>query len=169
MRRKIFAALTLAVGLTMPGMSLAGPSISTQAAAGVNFSAYKTYSWLRATAPSGGNPVLFQQIMTDIDSALAQKGYQKAESDGDVGLILTLGTRDKTDIQTWGRFGLQTDVWQYTEGQLSLDAFDTKTKQALWHGQATDTVNPKKPNTTKIDAGVQKLMAKFPATAAPAQ
>jgi hypothetical protein len=31
------------------------------------------------------------------------------------------------------------------EGQISLDAFDTKTKRAVWHGQITDTINPKSP------------------------
>jgi len=116
------------------------------------------------------NPIIYQQIISDIDAALAGKGYQKVES-GDLSLIVTLGTRDKTEIQTWGRWGLRTDVWQYTEGQLSLDAFETNSKKAVWHGQATGTVNPAKPKPSKIDAAVRKLMDRFPAgggTAAPA-
>lgn len=164
MRRNTTFLCALAATLALsPAASIAGPKISTQAAPGVNFAAYKTYSWLRAEVPSGGNPILFQQIVSDFDSALAAKGYQKVETDGDLSLILTLGAQEKTDVQTWGRFGLQTSVYQYTQGQLSLDAFDTKTKQAVWHGQASQTINPDKPKPDKINQGIQKLMADFPA------
>jgi hypothetical protein len=110
------------------------------------------------------DPVAFGRIRTGIENVLAGKGYQKAGgADGDLSLILTTGAQDKTQINSFGRFGLQTDVYQYTEGTLSLDAFDTKTKQAVWHGQATETVNPRKPNQKAIDDAVTKLMAKFPA------
>jgi hypothetical protein len=96
---------------------------------------------------------------------MASRGYQKAPG-GELTLALTLGAQDKTDIQTWGRFGLQTSVYQYTQGQLSLDVFDTKTQQALWHGQVVKTVDPTKPNQAKISKAIAKLMAKFPGTAA---
>ena len=36
----------------------------------------------------------------------------------------------------------------------------------LWHGQASDTVNPNKVNQSKVDAAVAMLMENFPATAA---
>lgn len=168
MKRKAMIRVAFAAALTlMPAAVLAAPKVSTQAAPGVNFSAYKTYSWVQAQVPSGGNPILFQQILSDLDSALSQKGYRKVDADGDLSLVLTIGAQQKTDIESWGRFGLQTSVYQYTQGQLSLDAFDTKTKQAVWHGQTSQTVNPDKPNPSKIDAAVAKLMAGFPATAAP--
>ena len=166
MNRKFLLTLGLATGIFL---SVEGPaaaqSISTQALPGVNFSVYKTYAWENSPPPAGVNPVMYQQIMMDIDSALAQKGYQKAET-GDLSLILTLGAREKTDIQSWGRFGLQTSVYQYTQGQLSLDVFDSKTNQALWHGQASRTINPNKPNPAAVSKAITKLMAKFPATAA---
>jgi cytochrome c1 len=111
------------------------------------------------------NPVMYQRIIADFDAALAQKGYEKADT-GDLSMAVTIGAQQKTDIETWGRFGLQTSVYQYTQGQLSLDVFDTKTKQALWHGQVSDTVNPDKPNPAKVDSAIAKLMQDFPATAA---
>ncbi|MCH8615767.1 DUF4136 domain-containing protein [Sphingomonas sp. SM33] len=151
-----------------PAAAVAGPQVSAQSAPGVNFSAYKTYSWVQANVQAGGNPIIQQQIMNDIDTALAGKGYQKTPANGDMSLILTLGAREKTDVESWGRFGLQTSVYQYTQGQLSLDAFDTKTQQAVWHGQASETINPDKPNQSKVDSAIQKFMTSFPATAAPA-
>jgi hypothetical protein len=166
MHRKQWLALGVASSLFCSTGALAGATISTNTAPGVNFSAYKTYSWVSTTNGALRNPVLAQQLIADFDQALAGLGYVKAESGGDLSLVLTTGAQSKTDIESWGRFGLQTSVYQYTEGQLSLDAFDTKTQRALWHGQASDTVNPQKPNTRAIDAAVNKLMLKFPATAA---
>ena len=169
MRRKAIASLFLAYSIACSSTVLA-QSISSQTAPGVDFNAYATFNWDSATPPRGMNPVMYQQIMADVEQQLIQKGYRKAEP-GELTLILTIGAREKTDIQTWGRFGLQTNVYQYTEGQLSLDAFDTRTAQALWHGQASQTINPKKPNPSKVRKAIVKLMAKFPArdiAAAPA-
>ena len=163
MNRKNMLILGLAASLSFEA-PLAAQKISAQALPGVNFGAYKTYSWVNAQPPAGMNPIMYQRIMADIEQALAQKGYSKAES-GDLALILTLGAREKTDVQQWGRFGLQTSVYQYTQGQLSLDAFDSKTNQALWHGQASQTINPDKPNPAKVDKAIAKLMKQFPATA----
>lgn len=159
--RNLFVAGALAL--------LAGPvtaqSVSTDVAPGANFSAYHTYAWVNATAPQGMNPIAYQQIVADIEAALNAKGYTKGDP-GDLSLVMTIGAQDKTDVQTWGRFGLQTSVYQYTQGQLSLDAFDTKTKQAVWHGQATKTVNPGKVNSATVSKAVTKLMKDFPATSA---
>jgi len=166
MRLGYLLTLGVAGTLALSPVAMAKPSVSTDAVPGVNFSAYKTYSWAGSQLPAGVNPVMYQRIVADFDAALAAKGYQKGEA-GDLSLIITIGAQNKTDIESWGRFGLQTSVYQYTQGQLSLDAFDTKTKQALWHGQVTDTVNPAKPNPSKVDAAISKLMQKFPATAAP--
>lgn len=161
----MIAASIFAAGLSTT--AVAGPSVTTQAAPGVNFSAYKTYTWVPVQVPAGANPVMFQEIMNDIDSALAQKGYQKAQNGGDLTFALVIGAQEKTDIQSWGWWGRQLSVNQYTQGQLSLDALDTKTQQPVWHGYATETVDPAKPNPAKIDAAVMKLMTAFPATAAP--
>jgi hypothetical protein len=163
-RRSFLLVTGAAAGMVAAGSAAARPQISTDAAQGVNFAAYKTFAWASAVPPSGMNPVAFDRIRTNIESALAGKGYQKAAGDaGDVSLILTIGAQEKTQIDSFGRFGLQTDVYQYTEGTLSLDAFDTKSKRPIWHGQATDTIHPGKTNNKAIDDGVAKLMAKFPA------
>lgn len=169
MLRKSSLMLGLAAGLALalPGGAIA-QKVSSQTAPGVNFSAYHTFSWANVSAPPGANPIMYQQIIADIEAALVAKGYQKASGEGDMSLILTLGAQNKTDIQSWGRFGLQTSVYQYTQGQLSLDAFDSKTNQALWHGQASRTINPDKPNPGKVQQAVNKVMASFPATAAAA-
>lgn len=163
-----YMSLALLAGVLVVSQGAAAQSISTDVAPGANFSAYRTYAWADATAPQGMNPIAYQQIMADIEAQLSSKGYQKADP-GDLSLVMTIGAREKTDVTTWGRWGLRTDVYQYTEGQLSLDVFDTKTKQALWHGQATKSVNPGKFKADKAAKAVAKLMKSFPPNgAAPA-
>ena len=167
MHRAHSLMLSIAGAVALAGVGQAHPTISTDAAPGVNFSAYRTYNWVAAMPPGGVNPVMYQQILAGFDSALASRGYQKAAA-GDLTVALTLGEQQKTDVESWGRFGLQTSVYQYTQGQLSFDVFDTKTRQALWHGQATETFDPDKPNPAKVNDAVSRLMQAFPATAAPA-
>lgn len=139
----------------------ARPQISSDTAPGVNFSAYKTYAWVNPLPPGGMDPVAFERIRSAIEADLFGRGYQKADP-GDLSLILSVGAREKTQFESWGRFGLQTDVYQYTQGMLSLDAFDTKTKQAVWHGQASETINPNKPDQGAVAEAINKLIAKFP-------
>jgi len=163
MHRRSFLLLTSAAASAIALGAQARPQISTDAAPGVNFAAYKTYDWVNPLPPAGMDPVAFGRIRTAIENELAVKGYQKVEGDaGDLSLILSIGARQKTDVESFGRFGLQTSVYQYTEGALSMDAFDTKTRQAVWHGQASETVNPQKPNLRAINDGITKLVAKFP-------
>lgn len=166
MSRKSQLIMLLATLALVPAAGAMAQKVSTQVAPGANLGAYKTYSWVNPAPPAGANPVMFQQIVADIEQQLMAKGYQKAET-GDMSLVLTLGAQNKTDVQSWGRFGLQTSVYQYTQGQLSLDAFDTRSAQALWHGQVSQTIDPDKPNPSKVQKAIGKLMKAFPASAGP--
>lgn len=157
--KRIGLAFTLALALTLPAYAM--QKISTDTTPGVSFANYSTFTFVNPTPPAGMDPVAFERIRMGVESALTSKGYTKADP-GDISLIITLGAKDKTDINTWGRFGRQVDVYQYTEDSLSVDAFDTKTKQPLWHGQATESVSSK-PDPAKVEKAVNKLMAQFPA------
>jgi len=172
-RKRMIVAVML--GLALPTPASGGPRISTDSAPGVNFSAYKTYGWVDVPVPAGLNPIITQRIRNGIEAGLAQKGYVNGEPP-DLSLILTIGAKDKLDVQSWGGFGPgwgwgwggmggHVSVYEYTEGQLALDVFDTRTKRAVWHGQATGTVDMQRPKVERIDKAVLKLMAQFPATA----
>jgi len=157
-------AFVVALALALP-LAAVSAEVSSDTTPGVNFAAYTTFSFASTTPPAGLDPVAFERIVMDVQSGLEGKGYTNAAQGGDLSVIITVGEQDKTDVSSWGRFGLQTDVYQYTQGQLSVDVFDTKTKQPLWHGQATETVNPGRTNPAKIDKEVGEVMARFPARA----
>ncbi len=166
MRSRSLLVLGLSCGLALSiAVPAAAQSVTTDVQPGVNFSNYRTYAWVNAVPPAGMNPIMYQRITANLETALASKGYQKADP-ADLSLIVTIGAQQKTDIESWGRFGLQTSVYQYTQGQLSLDVFDTKTKKALWHGQVSRTINPDKPNPAAVDKAITKLMKSFPPTGA---
>ena len=168
MKRATVRIFLIAGAFALAAGPVTAQSVSTDVAPGANFSAYRTYAWVNASAPQGMNPIAYQQILADIEAQLNAKGYAKGEP-ADLSLAITIGAQNKTDITSWGRWGWRTDVYQYTVGQLSLDVFDTKTQQALWHGQATRTINPGKFNSGKASKAVAKLMKNFPAnSAAPA-
>ena len=149
-----FAIITLAA-------CSSSPKVSTESAPGANFSGYKTFTFV-SQMPAGGNPVAVERIQQNVGSALAGKGYTKGQP-GDLTVVTTVGAQDRTQINTWGYWGMRADVYQYTEGKLAVDVFDTKTKQALWHGQATETIDPNKPDPAAINAAVASVMASFPA------
>jgi len=156
--KRIGLAVALAMGLTLPGYVAA--KISSDVTPGANFSQYQTFTFANAVPPAGMDPVAYERIRMAVEQGLTGRGFTKA-AEGDLTVIITLGAQNRTDIDTWGVFGRQVDVRQYTEGQLSVDVFDTKTKQPLWHGKATDTVGSSL-NPEKIDKEVAKLMAQFP-------
>ena len=162
MIRRGFVIVLAASLLAAPAW--AKPKVSADTTPGANFAAYQTFAFVNPQPPAGMNPVAYERIRQGVEQGLTAKGYSKTEQ-GDLSVIITVGARDKTDVETWGRFGRQVDVRQYTEGQLSVDVFDTKTQQPLWHGQATETVNPQKVDPEKVETAVTGIMAKFPARA----
>jgi hypothetical protein len=132
----------------------------------VNFASYQTFTLVTAAPPAGMNPVAFERIRMAVEQGLTSKGYTKAAADGDLSVIITIGAQDRTDVNTWGRFGRQVDVHQYTEGQLSVDVFDTRTQQPLWHGQDTESIERGRVDDDKIDKKVGEVMERLPARTA---
>ena len=163
MQRRRLIIFVAASALVIATAAQAKQELNIDAAQGANFNNYKTYTWVK-THPSGGiDSVHYQRILGGLDSRLASKGYRKG-SPADLTIALTLGKQQKVDVDAWTRYGYHVRNRSYTEGQISVDAFDTKTKKALWHGQITDSITPGKPNYDKLNSALAKLMEHFPAT-----
>lgn len=138
-----------------------------------NFSSYKSYSWASATTPQGMNPLIFQRVKTAIASTLATRGYSEG-SPGEFAVGFTLGSRDRVQVTDFGSYGAfyrpwggwggynNVDVRNVTDGTLTIDIYDTRTKQPVWHGTATQEVSSKAPDQAKIDSVVAAVLANFP-------
>jgi hypothetical protein len=150
-----------AIALTVAACA-SKPTIKTDVAPGANFAQYRTYSWISSGVPAGMDPVIGARIRSAVDSAMTSKGYTLADpGPGDLSMAYTVGAQEKTDVSTYGAFGRGLNVYQYTQGRLTVDAFDSKTQAPVWHGSATQQINPGG-DPAKVDGVVAQVMAKFP-------
>jgi Domain of unknown function (DUF4136) len=138
------------------------------------FSDYRTYAWIRP--PQLRDPLMAQHVMDAINQQLDAKGLQQASDSAgaDIGIVANGATQEKHTLQTfydnfggWGWMGWDgmatTQEQTYEVGTLVVDMFDTKSKQVIWRGTATDTLSDKaEKNAEKLNKAVEKMMKDFP-------
>ena len=135
------------------------------------------------------NALNHQRVRQSIETELERKGYRKVSLDeADFALGYTLGTRDRVRVQQFydtfgyyyghparfGRFGrinrfafgggfpVTTTVRTITEGTLTVDIFDNRTREAIWHGSATRSLTGDPTGAELIDAAVAALIDPLP-------
>lgn len=143
---------------------------------GADFAQYKTYSWANVKTQ---DPLFVDRIKSAVNSALAAKGWSQVESGGDISIVAIEMTRNQQTLNTfydgfgggwgWRRFGgggfgeATTTTETYKVGTLVVDLFDTRTKQLVWRGSASDTLsNNSDKNIRNLNKGVEKLFKSFP-------
>jgi Domain of unknown function (DUF4136) len=115
----------------------------------VDLTKYKTYAWTGEKATA--NPIIHQQIVDAVDRAMAAKGLTKVQLDPQ--MIVTAVAAVDHDMHmsypSWSPAlnSINTGVvanaqsWPITKGMLVVDISDSKTKNNLWRGTATDTLS----------------------------
>jgi hypothetical protein len=144
----------------------------------VSFSTYHSFYVLKGN-PSG-NPLMDQRATADVKSALTAKGWREVpDGQGDAAVVIHAATKTKHTYETmydgfgggwrWRRGGFggfgdaTTFVTDYKVGSLVVDIFDAKTKQAIWHGSASDALSDNAvSNAQATEQAVDKLFAAFP-------
>lgn len=136
-----------------------------------NFSRYRTYHWERVKT---SNPLWQDRIRETVDRDLQAKGLQKVESGGDLALTAVGATHNEHEYQTfynglpgwrWRRFGetATTTVTNYHVGTLVLDMYDSRTRDLVWRGWASDTLSNKpEKNQDKLSKSINKMFDHFP-------
>ena len=150
-----------------------GQDVRSNHMTGINFEKYHTYKWVAVDGGSHPNQIVDAQIKQSVDTQLALKGLTKTDSDTAdlyVGYQIALGQE-----RQWNAFGTGGIRWgggigsatssTITNGSLVLDIYDRSTKELVWTGSATKTLNPSG-NQTKIqknlDKAMQKLLKNYP-------
>ena len=148
-----------------------------------DFPNYRTYAWLDQQAdPATGNAqtaraqnsLLAKRIRNAVDSELQRKGLAVNTGSPDLLRLYHTGLQDKVNVTDWGyRYsydywgwgGRDIDVYQYTEGTLIIDMIDFNTKDLVWRGSATATVDggtsPEKAEE-KIGKAVTGILENYP-------
>ena len=151
-----------------------------------DFSAYKTYMFIGWQDDSDKvmNDFDKKRLRESIQSEMAARQFEYVESGGDMAVSLFVVVDEKTSTTAytnyyggagygrgrrghggWGNGSATTSYSEndYLEGTLVLDMLDEESKDLIWQGVATGTINknPQK-REKKIPKAVTKLMKKFP-------
>jgi hypothetical protein len=134
-----------------------------------NFSGYKTYQWVDYRPVQVGDELLDQDIKRAVDEQLASKGLRRVQSGADLLVGYQAGISQEKEFDSlgwggprgWGNWG-DTRVTTSTIdiGNLVIGVFDPATKQLVWRGSATKTLDISK-DPDKNYRNLQKAMAKL--------
>ncbi len=160
-------------------VSVAAQKVRVGADPNVDLSRYKTYTWSQGMA--GANALVNAQIIAEVDRVLAAKGFQKVETDPELTLAAWVWTESDMHVTnpSWAPVlnSISTGVaagaqsWPVTTGTLVIDISDTKTKNGVWRGTASDTLNHAPTGNKAEDAknaskpikkAIEKMFKKFP-------
>jgi hypothetical protein len=156
-----------------------GISTSTDYDPAANFSSYGTYAWTSSGGTSTDD-LTNTRIKSAVDATLATKGLSKVDSGGDLAVAYQVTTAERSTYNTvstgwgggyrygWGGAGMgmtTTTEQNYTEGTIILAMFDQGTKNLVWKGSASGTVDPGKSPQERaetIQSAVDKMLKDFP-------
>jgi len=173
LQRAVFVLMGMA--LLFAG-AVSAQQVKTDYDRSANFGQYKTYSWEQVKTK---DTLDVDRIKNAVNVALMAKGWTQVESGGDVSIVAMEITRNQQTLNTfyngfgggwgWRRFGggglgeATTTTETYKVGTVVVDLFDTKTKQLIWRGAASDTIsNNSDKNIKNLDKGVEKMFKNFP-------
>jgi hypothetical protein len=150
-----------------------------------DFSRYQSYAWIAddpLIAPPDADvrvsPLNRRRIVEAIETQLAEKGFRKAPDADSADFVVsyTVGARDRINVQSypvrfrsawgwgWTYIGTDADVSTYREGTLSIDVFDGRSNQPVWHGWATKRITERDVANAaeQIPIAVAAILRKFP-------
>jgi len=150
-----------------------GQDVRHNAMPGVDFSKYHTYKWVNIEGGTHPNQIVDAEIKQSVDSQLTSKGLTKSDSDkADLYVGYQVAVDQEKQWNAYGmgggvRFGGMGTASSSTinVGTLVLDMYDPTSKQLVWTGQATKTIEPssnQEKNQKNLNKAMQKLLKEYP-------
>jgi Domain of unknown function (DUF4136) len=141
---------------------------------GTDFSKYHTYKWVTIQGSQQLNQIQDAEVKQAVDAQLSAKGFTKTD---DEKASIYVGYQVSLDQEReWNAYGMG-GGWRWgggmatatsstiAVGTLGLDFYDPASKQLIWRGEATKTLNPssnQEKNQKNLDKAMQKLLKNFP-------
>lgn len=170
-----FAKLGMALLFALLACTLASAQdVTTNSMPGVDFSKYHTYKWVSVEGATYPNQIIDAQIKQSVDNQLASKGFTKTDADTAnlyIGYQVSLNQEKQWNAYGMGgglRWGGGMATAQQSTiaiGTLVLDMYDPTTKQLVWTGRASKTLDPganQQKKQKNLDKAMQKLLKNFP-------
>src|SRR5215469_5876298 len=140
---------------------------------GTDFSKYHTYKWVAIEGGAHPNQIVDAQIKQSVDSQLVAKGMTKTDNDKAdvyVGYQIAVDKEKQWNGYEMGgglRWGGMATASSSTinVGTMVLDFYDPATRQLVWTGRATKTIDPSKnqeKNQKNLDKAMAKLLKNYP-------
>ncbi len=148
--------------------------VSTNSMPGVNFANYHTYKWVSIEGATYPNQIVDAQIKQSIDGQLASKGLTKVTGDKAdlyIGYQSSIGQERQWNAYgmggglRWGGGMATAQESTISTGTLVLDMYDPTTKQLVWTGRASKTLDPganQQKKQKNLDNAMKKLLKNFP-------
>jgi hypothetical protein len=148
----------LVLALLVCGAALA-QDVTTNSMPGTDFTKYHTYKWVTIQGATYPNQIVDAQIKNDGDKADLYIGYQASvDKEKQWNAYGTGGLR-------WGGGMANASSSTISVGTLVLDMYDPATKQLVWTGRATKTIDPnasQEKRQKNLDKAMQKLLKNYP-------
>jgi hypothetical protein len=140
-----------------------------------NFSNYKTWGWKEDGSIK--NDILNRRIQGLIGAELGKKGLTRSDDNPDLWVAVHGRMSKETQINTyntgwgygWGWYGgggmTTSTVQEIPVGTLIVDLVDSRKKEMVWRGTATDTLKPDRSPDEREQAlseAFAKLFEKYP-------
>jgi len=167
-------ALTVALLIFTSGSVAAAQDVRYNSMPGTDFSKFHTYKWVVVPNATYPNQIVDAQIKDAINSQLSAKGLTLTDSDK---ADLYVAYQTSVDQQKqWNAYGMG-GGWRFGGGMASatsssidigtlvVDMYDPSTKQLVWTGRATKTLNPssnQEKNQKNLNNAMAKLMKNYP-------
>lgn len=165
------------VGMTLAAALIASTVISAQDVRynfmpGTDFSKYHTYKWVAIEGGAHPNQIMDQEIKQAVDSQLASKGLAKTDGEkADLFVGYQVAVDQEKQWNAWGTGrGFGGGMGSATSstinvGTFVLDMYDPGTKQLVWTGNATKTIDPssnQEKNMQRLNKAMAKLLKNYP-------
>lgn len=173
-RNRAAAVPLLAWLLAFGGAGCSSVAVHSDAAPGVDFSAYHTFAQAPPPKTANANLPGYSEITGDhIQAAIAHeletKGFSSAPVDkADLLVAFSINGQRRTDIESAGGFGWyggwggDTYTVNYTEGTLIIDIFDAHKKSLIWHAYGQTNIYGHGDHSSQVDPAVQSILEGFP-------
>jgi len=186
LRRVTVPVVLLGVALVVTGCE-SGPDVRGDYDKSVDFGKYKTYNFVSATTPNGGEfkSLAMQTIQAAASREMEARGYTKSDTP-DLALNFKGKLEEKTDIEStpapmygagWGYHGMygapygaygyggsEVTTRRYHVGTLVMDVIDREKRQAVFQGGIEGVVSKEmlENKQAAIDAAIVHIFSKYP-------
>ncbi|MBU2554601.1 MAG: DUF4136 domain-containing protein [Bacteroidales bacterium] len=185
MKKFLFYALLLAFLSSCSSLS-----VTSDWDKSLNFEQFTSYSLLPWDQHNDSlvNPFQKERLLAAIKDQMNSRGYQYVETGGDLAVSIYITLKDQTGYTAYtDHYGMYGDGWgygvpwgfygggfggvssttvtpyNYTEGTIVLDVFDSKDKKLAWQAVGKGVVSGNPQQTEKsIPKGIAKMFASYP-------